>query len=206
MPDAPAVFRRALTRHNQHVLLVAGWSLGLVVMLWMLVYWGLYAVLLLALTVTNPFGATAPVTFPVHFILFTALFFAMVFLERKLSPQRRLRDKSTKLEIAMDLLLALPRATLTSLENLRALLFLSRHERQTAWALLERLHERHQIPLTEIPQEVPNDRLASRVIHTLQMLDVAELRERNSEWLLALRGTDTARLMTRRFSLKKTNS
>jgi len=173
--------------------------------LWALVYFGLYALVLLVLTLGNPLGATAPVTFPVRFILFSAFFFGMVFLEKKVRPPRRVRDRATKLEVALDLLLALPRATVTSLENLRALLFLNRHERQTAWSLLERLHERRQIPLTEIPQDIPRERLATRVIHALQILDVIELRERDNEWLLSLRGTDTARLMTRRFSLKKAN-
>jgi hypothetical protein len=203
MPDAPAVFRRHLARHNRHVLLVTAWSLTAVLTAWALVYFAIYWLVLLVLTLGNPFGAVAPASFPLHFGLFGALFIGLVYLERRARPHRRLRDKSTPLELTMDILLALPNATLTSVENLQAIQILAERERGHAWALLERLREIRQLAITELPLEIPEERTRLRVVRALQFLDLVELRDRDGVWLLVLRGTEAARLTDKRFRLKR---
>jgi len=193
-----------IARHNRHVALVSIWAILSVAVLWIVVYFAFYGLVLLCLTLGNPLNTTPPSTFPIRFGIFAALFFGTVFLERRIAPHRRLRDKATTFENAMDILLALPRATITGLENLRAFLFLNPRERETAWALLRLLQEHRRLSLTELPQEFPNEPLRLRIIHALQILDLIELRERDGDWLIALRGTEEAnRLMSKTFRLKR---
>ena len=204
MPDAPAVFRQTIARHNRHVALVAIWSVTSVAVLWALVYFGVYWLVLLVLTLGNPFGATAPATFPVRFGIFAALFLGTVFLEKRIQPHRRPRDRTTPLETAVDLLLALPRATLTSVENLRAFVVLNRSECALAWSLLQRLQDIRRLSLAELPLEIPSDQTREKIIRALQILDLIELREYDGDWTISLRGTgESSRLLSKRFKLKR---
>jgi hypothetical protein len=187
MDDGPSAFRRYLAAHNRHVLTVSAGSLFVVAVVWVLTYFGLYWLILLALTIQNPLEAQPPVSYPVHFIFLATLIVAGVALATWNRPAPRPRDQKDWSEIALDFLLLLPRATVGAVENLGAIQRLNRRELTSAWALLQSFAEQPFLPLTALSLEIPNERMRERIIRALQFSQLIELRERDGEWGLGLR-------------------
>lgn len=168
-PEAPAAFRRHFAAHNRQVILIAAASAFFSVVAWALLYFIAYWLLLLGGTAATGAEAPLPEFLLVPFVISSVILVLGVALVRRLSPVRRLCDNKRWWEHAADLLLAIPRATVTAWETLRAYQFLDARELAVAWELLRWIREKRRLPVWEVPQVIPDERTRDRILVALQL-------------------------------------
>lgn len=186
--------RREIARHNRQVALIALFSLLVAAGLWAVLYAVCAWVLMLALVAAGVIRETLPHGFTILFLVIAACSVAYAWIDRRFTPDELPPDDKTTGEIVADFLLALPRITLAVPGTLRAALSLKASERAEAAALLRRLAEERRIPLHSVPLDIPDPRTRFRILFALQLLEVIEMRRRESEWSLSLNADRTRAL------------
>jgi hypothetical protein len=184
----PARVRSCFYHHNCEVLLLVGLTVLGAAALWGLIYVGVYWVTLIFLAATRGMDAQPPELLPALFIYTAALLVAVAWLWRDLIPDRGVPDKKPAWEHALDLLLAVPRATLAVWGSLRAWQSLSAPELELAADLLERIEEERRIPVYRLPLEIPDRGMRRRIVLGLQWVQLVDVR-RYREELCVLPGT-----------------
>ncbi len=184
----PARVRGCFQRHNREVLLLVVLTLLGTAALWGLIYVGIYWLTLVFFAATRSLDSQPPESLPALFIYTAALLVAVAWLWRVINPERGVPDKKASWELAMDLLLAAPRATLAVWGSLRAWQSLSAPELEVAAELLERVEAEGGIPVYRLPLEIPQRGTRQRIVLGLQWVQLVDVR-RYREELCVMPGT-----------------
>ncbi len=184
----PTRVRGYFQRHNREVFLLVALTLLGTAALWGLIYVGVYWLTLVFLAATRGLDAQPPESLPALFIYTAALLIAAAWLWRVITPDRGVPDKKASWELALDLLLAVPRATLAVWGSLRAWQSLSPSELELAAELLERVETDRAIPVYRLPLEIPQRGMRQRIVLGLQWVQLVDVR-RCREELCVMPGT-----------------
>ena len=181
-------------RHNRRVIgLVLLTALGALAF-WALLYFVCYWLLLLVLTVAEPMETRMPPQFASVFAVSAIVLCALGLLARSERP----RDRKSAWEVALDLVLTVPRMTLAVGDNLRAVQWLNRQELELASRLLETLAITGRLALHQTPLEIPDEKARIKIMFALQISGVVEVRQFKGELTLVLHGSHAQALAERR--------
>ena len=179
-----AWLRRRFAEHNRLVLLVAVLTLLVTAGLWYLLFAALYWLTFLFASVAHGMDARPPDALPAFFIYRAGLLLLLTWLARTRLDNAIPKDEKTPGEIAMEFLLAVPRATLASWGNVSAWQKLDERELGLAAELIERIVDEGRVPLHEVPVEIPDPRDRTRILTALQLIDVLHVRQgEDAVWL-----------------------
>jgi hypothetical protein len=184
---APDRLRAHFARHNRRVLIFALITAAAAVTAWALLYFIMYWLVLLMLTVNRPLETEMPVFFPHAFIGIALALCFWAWLLRRVSPDESPRDKKFIWEIVLDVILMVPRITLSIWGTLRAYQSLDKRERGLALNLLQRIERDEPLPVYAVPQEIPDERARIKILLALQITELVNLRKRDEDFVLALR-------------------
>jgi hypothetical protein len=99
-------------------------------------------------------------------------------------PEERAVDDRPALETLADIVLFLPRLTLSVFLNFAVWAHLRPRDRREAAVLLDRLRVKRKLAIQELPQEMPDERRRDRILRVLQTTQLVEVRmERSLAWL-----------------------
>ena len=176
--------RREIARHNRRVALIALFTLAVAAGLWTVLYAVCAWVLMIALIAIGTERAALPHGFTTLYLVTAACAIGYAWIDRRFTPNDLPRDDKSYGEIASDLLLALPRITLTVPGTLRAWLRLTPAECESAAAFLHRLASERRIPLHSVPLEIPGEPARFRILFALQILEAIDLRrDEHALWI-----------------------
>jgi hypothetical protein len=183
-----ALLERRIAEHNRLVLLVALLTLLVAASLWYLLYAVFFWLLVLAAAVVHGVDARPPEAAPALFIYSAGLLVLLTWLAGKRAIDDRPKDEVTLLDIASDLLLAVPRATLAVWGNLSAWQRLSASEIEAAADFLHLLENERRIPLHRIPLELPAPESRLRILLALRLLELIHVqRSGDATWLVPVK-------------------
>ena len=176
--------RRRFAEHNRLVVLLAVLTLLVTAGIWYLLFALLYWLAFLFASVVHGMDARPPDALPALFIYSAGLLLLLTWLARRRLDNERPKDEKTPWEIAMEFLIAVPRATLAVWGNLSAWQRLDERELGLAAELLAWLIEEGRVPLHRVPLEIPEPRDRMRILLALQLLEVISLRQgEDAVWL-----------------------
>ncbi len=176
MSPTAAALREHLARHNRRVAFFVALTLFVAAGLWFVSYAIVYWITLLFISAVRGLDAHPPDTFPALFIYSAALLVLVSWIARALYPDEIPRDEKSAAELAADLLLAVPRATLAIWGNLSAWQRLTEHELELAAWLIERLRDEERLPLPSLPVEIPDRTARRNIVFALQLCQVIKMR------------------------------
>ena len=192
--DAVSRLRAHFAQHNRNVLFLALLNFAVVCASWALLYFVLYWLTLLAISVERPNEAQAPVHFPQIFAACAIALCFFAWLLRRLQPNEMPRDKKSLGEILLDFVLMVPRMTLAIFGTLRAMFFFREPELLLAQRLLERIDREETLPLHAVPIEITDENTRLKILLALQITGLIDMRKSDEDFVLALRG-EKARLL-----------
>ena len=149
----------------------------------------LYWLTLLFATVSRGIDATLPEMVPTLFIYSAGLLLLLTWAAHRRRKSDLPRDHMSRSPIALDIVLAVPRATLAVWTNLTAWQNLSANEIALAAELLLQLEQERRIPMHRVPLEIPDDTTRSRVLLALQITELLRLQHTEEmTWLVHIPG------------------
>lgn len=178
--------RRELAGHNLRVVLLTLLAAVASAILWSALYAITYWLTLLFITAVKGIDTRVPTEFRMVFLSAAALLLAFAWIDRKLHPDDRPRDKHSGGAIAFDFLLMIPRVTLAVWSTLTAWQGLSERELTQAAALIEQLERERRIRLQSVPQEIPHDRARERILFALQLSEFIDIRREDRDMWVKL--------------------
>ena len=177
--------RARLAQHNRRVVVLTVFNAVGSLVLWCVVYIALYWLTLLSLTAARGVEAQPPKVFVAIFLYAAALLFACAIWLRRIAPDERPRDEKPAIGYVIDVLLALPRTTLSAWGNASAWLRLKPRELAAAAHLLDRMNQEGRVLLHQLPLEIPERAERKKVLFALQLLELIEVRRLEGElWLI----------------------
>jgi hypothetical protein len=180
----PIRLRALLIRHNCTVAGFAFLSLVAAVVLWGLAYFGILILTMVGMTVARGTSATMPPFFTLDFTVVALALLALAWFDNALTVNDRPPDKRPTFEIFMDFLLAIPRTTLAIWGNLTAWQWLGRPDLRLAAELVVRVAREKRVLLMSVPADIPDQRTRERIIFTLLMIRVLDVRHEGGDaWL-----------------------
>ena len=190
--------KRFVFRHNCQALTLAAFSLVAAAILWSLLYLLAYWFTLVTVTVSRSFNPNTILEindpglvgaqFRWWFCGGALLSLIVARLFRAKFRIDSLREAKLFLFwIVAELLIAIPNVTFSVWGNLSALVRLRRSEAADAWRLLERLHaENGRLSTASLRLEIEDERELQRVMFTLQIIGLVDMREKREGWFLCL--------------------
>jgi hypothetical protein len=169
--------RRLLRSHNTSVLAASGISLGIAILGWAVLYGLAYWITMFAAVITHGADAEPPASFQWVFLSCAGMLLVAALLDAWLFPDERAVDARPPVEHLTDILLFIPRLSIAFWGNLTALVSLSDSCRQQAAALLDRLRADGQIPLQELPFQIPDEKARARIITALSVAQLIDTRK-----------------------------
>ncbi len=203
-PPGMERLRDHLRRHNRWVLLLTILTLLLSVVLWGALYLVALWLFLLAGTVARPYdfqpaaGAPAPV-----FVACGLLLCLAAWIARRLRPNAMPRDDKGFGEHLLDVLLAVPRLTLSILGTGGAAARLNEYEMEHAWFLLRRMSQSESpVPVQNLPVDIPDPAMRDKILLALQLSGLIEIRPTSSGPVLAFQNQKARHLAQERVRLR----
>lgn len=176
--------RRELVRHNRRAFGFFVFTLIGAAFLWTAFYGLAYWLVLLGLSVVKGTDAAVPSAFPLAFLSIACALLVGAWWDRLATTNELPSDETTAADVAMDFLLAIPRATFAVWANLSAWRHLSPSELEHAAALMAVILQERRIPLHRTPLCIANDHERERIIYTLLLLQILHLHwEGEVAWL-----------------------
>lgn len=176
--------RGRFAEHNRLVILLVALTLLVTAGVWYLLFAALYWLTFLFASVVRGMDARPPDALPAFFIYSAGLLLLLTWFARKRLDNEMPKDEKTPAEIAMEFLLAMPRATLALWGNVSAWQKLDERELGLAAELIERIVDEERVPLHEVPVEIPDPRDRTRILTALQLIDVLNVRQgEDAVWL-----------------------
>jgi hypothetical protein len=164
-------------RHNRWVLLLAVLTAFISALIWAAVYFTVYWLVLLAGSIADVNYQPKPGEVLRSCAIATATLLAIAWAARRVRPNAAARDKKHFFEHLLDVLLALPRMTLSIVGTGSASARLNREELQHALDLLHRMDEsRKPLPIQYLPVDIPNAKMRDRILLALQYSGIIEIR------------------------------
>jgi hypothetical protein len=196
------VLGKIIARHNRHVVFLAASTLFAAAIGWAVIYGGLYWLTLLVLTIGRGLDARPPHAFTATFLSCAAATCIGIWFVRRGRPEPRPRDTKSPVELAAEVLLAVPRMTLAFGGTLSAYQHLNRHELELGWNLLSRLKTTRSLPLHSVPLELPQAEVRGRILDALQLAGLIEFQQRSGEPVLVLCGGENASFRSSRVRIR----
>jgi hypothetical protein len=196
--------RDHLRRHNRWVLILTILTFLLSVVLWYALYLAVLWLFLIAETVTRPFDIQPASGAPVRdFAAGAVLLCLAAWIARKLRPNAMPRDHKGYSEHFLDVLLAVPRLTLSILGTGGAAARLNDSEMEQAWLLLRRMSQSESpMPVHALPVDIPDSAMRAKILLTLQLSGLIEIRPTSSGPVLAFQNQKARRLAQERVRLR----
>lgn len=188
----PEDFRAHLRRHNRRVIGSASLMLVAAVLLWGLLYFLFYWVTLLAVTSSQGTEAAVPRWILPVFVAIAGALCGWCLIERKFWPFQRVYDRKHPISLGIDLILALPRMTISAGHTLSAYRDLDEAELFAAWQLLGVISKKGEIPIQQLPVEVVGEERRRKVLLALQLTDLVELKVGSEGIMLSLANNEEA--------------
>jgi len=125
------------------------------------------------------------------------------YISHRLHPNDAPRDHKGIGGHFMDLLLAVPRLTLSIFGTGGAAARLSEGELEYAWRLLRRMSDAgHPVPVHALPVEIPDSEMRNKIVLALQLSGLIEVRTTSGGPVLAFRNKEARRLAQERVRLR----
>jgi hypothetical protein len=193
--QAPDSFRAILEEHDHRVLLVAALTAVGVVGAWIAVYFVAHWLVLLVATAAQGEAATLPHNLPELFLVVALALCAVAWVSkagiRTLSPT----DRVAGWRQVLDLLLALPRMTVSIFGTLGARTHLRERDLDVAWFLLRETVEADGMDIASFSALLPNRRKARHLGLMLQMAGLLQMEKEEEGFLIKPTGV-AERLLT----------
>lgn len=184
--ELAAELRQHFAEHNRHVLWVALGTIAASAVVWTALYFIAQWLTLLAVTVVGDGTASLPRGFSAVFFAVAGALLIYTWIDRLLTPDSRPRDQKSSGEIAQDVILALPRATLSVWSTLTVRQHLSAAELGQAADLLQRLTAVERLPLAAAGYDLPDSAVRERVLAALEITRVIDVLRGKNETTLSL--------------------
>jgi len=195
--------RRHLRRHNRNVL---GLTIATVIVaagLWVGLYFVVWWLFLLGGTVATPDFQPVPGRLLRGFIATGALLCAFAWVSSLLRPSVSPQDRKNFWEHCLDVVLAVPRVTLSIFGTGGAVARLSDEELEYAWNLLRMMEEAGKpVAMQELPVEIPDRQMRRRIVTALQLSGLIEVRSTRTGRGLVFRNEEARRLAQERVRLR----
>ena len=153
---------------------------------WAIPYGAAYWLAMFGLTVVNNGDGGPPAAFHWVFLACAAVLLVAATIDGWLFPHERAVDERPRIEHMMDIVLFVPRFTLLFWSNLSALVSLQRNEWRDAADLLDRLKAEGKVPLQQLPAQIPDERSRTRILETLSVTQLIDVRRAGNLTLLYL--------------------
>ncbi|MEI9897380.1 MAG: hypothetical protein WDN28_26880 [Chthoniobacter sp.] len=178
------VLRAHLARHNRRVLALTAATLVAALAAWALLYFVSCWLMVLGFAVFDSPRTRLPHGYGLLFTVTALCAIGYAWIDQRLTPNARPRDKKSFLEIAMEFALAVPNMTLAVGGTLAAWQSLSDEDLREAAELLHRLGEEKRVPMSSVRLQIPDPEAAVRILFALQMTEVIDAyRDGNEFWL-----------------------
>jgi len=198
------LLRTIFLRHNARVAALAALTLVAALAAWTLLYQVCSWLLIFALTVFGPDRDSLPRGFGIVFGFAAVCALAYAWVDQRLTPNARPRDKKGIVEVISDFILVVPNITLAVGGTLRAWQRLSKTELLQAAALLHRLGEEKRVPMSGVRLQIPDPASAMRVLLALQLTEIIEVHRKENEFWLRLNALRPAALRSGHGNLAET--
>jgi hypothetical protein len=175
------VIRQELAGHNLRVVLLALLAAAAAAILWVALYAIAYWLTLLFLTAAKGIDTSVPAEFRPAFLYAAAFLLVFAWIDRRLHPDDRPRDKRATGEIVLDFVLMIPRVTLAVGSTLTAWQPLSARELARAASFIQQLDDERRIRLQTMPLEIPSERARARILFALQLTQFIEIRREDHD-------------------------
>lgn len=186
-PDQLAeTLRRELAGHNLRVVLLTLLAAVTSVILWVALYAVTYWLTLLFITTVKGSDSSVPAPFRTVFLAAAGFLLAFTWIDRRLHPDDRPRDKRSTGEIVLDFVLVIPRVTLSIWTTLTAWQTLTARELARAGRLLVQLEAERRIRLQTMPLEIPSERARARILYALQLTQFIDIRREDHDYWVTL--------------------
>lgn len=189
-PEIADALRVHFAQHNRRATWFAAITLAGSLLMWAALYILAHWLTLLFVTVVSEGTEPLPRGLPIVFATAMAGLLAYAWVDRRLTPDERPRDTKPFVEIAGDIVLAIPRFTISAWSTFTARQHLRDAEIDLAARFLARLMPAGRIPLPSVGYEIPEAAMRERVLFALQItgvIDVIHGREGTSILLSAQR-------------------
>jgi hypothetical protein len=179
--------RKEIAAHNLRAAGIAVLSFVVAAGLWTILYLVYtWLCLLVGTAASTETLVYLPAGFKVFFVVVAGCSLGYAWWDHRISPNARPRDHKTPWEVASDIVLALPRLTLSVWGTLRATLWLSGPERKEASTFLHRLAKDRRIPLHNVPLDTADPEARFRILLALQLLETIEIYRDEREPIIRL--------------------
>jgi hypothetical protein len=184
--DLAGALRSLLAAHNARVALVAALTLLVSAGLWYALRLAAEWLALLFATAVRGTEAQVPRGLEEVFWFAGAALLALAWIDRRLRADDRPKDHKSVAEIVWEIVLALPRLTLSVWGTLSAWQHLDARERAEGVALIKRLRDERRIRLSSTPLEIPNAERRVKILFALQLVQIIDIRREDSELWVTL--------------------
>jgi hypothetical protein len=192
------ILRRHFAGHNRQVVFLALATLIAALAAWGLLYFICIWLFSLAIAVFDLPYERIPDRFWILFLIAALCGIGLAWLDHRLNPNTRPRDKKHPFEVVQEFLLAVPNMTLAVGGTLRAWQSLSPAELLAAAELLHRLSRENRIPVSGIGVDIPDADAAVRILFALQLTQVIDAHRDGNEFWLRLNALRPASLRMNR--------
>jgi hypothetical protein len=193
-----------LRRHNRYVLGLTVFTVAASAFLWgglYFVVWWLFLFFGSAVKSTDFHPASAPVL--QAFAAVAAILCVLAWVSGWLRPNPAPQDHKGLGGHLLDLLLAVPRVTLSVFGTGGAAARLTDRELGYAWNLLRRMDESDEpVPTQSLPVEIPDAKMRKKILLTLQLSRLIEVRATRTGTVLAFANAEAREVAQERVRLR----
>lgn len=199
-----ARLKEHLHRHNRYVLLLTAFTFAVSVCLWAGLYfvvWWLFLLFGSAVKSVDFHPAGAPVFRAFGGV--AVLLCILAWVSGRLRPNQAAQDRRGIVGHFLDLLLAVPRATLSVFGTGGAAARLNDRELGYAWGLLRRMHESDKpLSIQSLPVEIPDTKMREKILLTLQLSRLVEIRTNRNGTVLVFKDPEAREVAQERVRLR----
>jgi hypothetical protein len=186
-PDHTArMLRKHFAAHNRQVLMLAGGTLLAAAAAWTLLYLLSSWLFVVAISAAGLPYTHIPRGFVILFAVAALCAIIYTWIDQRLTPNERARDKKKPGELISDFLLAVPRMTLAIGGTLTAWQRLDNRDLAQAATLLHRLAEEKRLPMSGVRLDISDPDAVMRILFALQITQVIEAHRDGAEFWLKL--------------------
>ena len=196
--ETETALRAHFRAHNTSVLAGSGVAAVFSAIGWAILYGASFWLTMFVLTVLHVPEGRAMRRLDDVFVYAAIALLVMTRVKQWLHPNERAVDSRPPFTHFMDVLLFVPRFTLSVWQNLSALASLGREDMRIAADLLDRLREAGKIPVQQLAVHFPNDRCKRRVLGALTDARLLDRRTAINLTWLSLSGLAPAELRSPR--------
>jgi len=195
-PVGKARLSAYIRRHNQWVVLLVIMTFCVSVILWIGLYLLVWWLFLLGGTAARSLDFQ-PAEGPLArgFMASAILLCAFAWIVRRMRPNVAPKDHTSLWEHLLDIVLALPRVTLSIFGTGGAMARLKPYELEYAWELLRQMDDADApMPIQSAPLYIPDDTTREKIILALQLCGLIELRPTRNGPVLAFQNKAARRV------------